>query len=147
MKLTRCDHADEVRNYLFGKDPTQFNCYRAWAVDTGVPALKGLLPHVGGEVVGFWLSTDTCPAPEIEGSQHQDCTPTNVTWVIRWPSKQARDKGWEIVDASPEYEAAKAKRKELCAAAGFADGDAYRQVEVKFCVDVPTISEPPTSYV
>lgn len=51
---------------------------------------------------GFWVATDSCPAAEIEGSQHQDCTPTNVTWVIRWPSKAARDAGWDIVDNSPE---------------------------------------------
>ena len=94
--------ADEVRNYLFGKDPAQFDCYRKWALETGGPALKGLLPHVGGDVVGFWVATDSCPAAEIEGSQHQDCTPTNVTWVIRWPSKAARDAGWDIVDNSPE---------------------------------------------
>ena len=48
--------ADEVRNYLFGSDAAQFECYRRWAIETGAPALKGLLPHVGGEVVGF------CPA-------------------------------------------------------------------------------------
>ena len=44
--------ADEVRNYLFGKDPAQFDCYRKWALETGGPALKGLLPHVGGDVSG-----------------------------------------------------------------------------------------------
>lgn len=93
---------DEVRNYLFGKDPAQYACYRAWAQEIGVPALKGLLPHVGGEVVGFWLSTDSCPTPEVEGSERHRSTPTNVTWVIRWPSKAARDAGWEAVDASPE---------------------------------------------
>ena len=85
----------------------------------GDPALKGLLPHVGGEVVGFWLSTDACPEPEVEGSEVESCTNTNVTWVIRWPSKEARDAGWDIVDSSPEYGEAKAKRKEICAAAYF----------------------------
>ena len=136
--------ADEVRNYLFGSDAAQFECYRRWAIETGAPALKGLLPHVGGEVVGFWVATDACPEPELEGSEVEACTPTNVTWVIRWPSKACRDAGWDVVDSSAEYGAAKAKRKQICAAAGFEDGAAYRHVEVKFCVDVPTIAwQPP----
>ena len=161
--------ADEVRNYLFGSDAAQFECYRRWAIETGAPALKGLLPHVGGEVVGFWVATDACPEPELEGSEVEACTPTNVTWVIRWPSKACRDAGWDVVDSSAEYGAAKAKRKQICAAAGFEDGAAYRQGEgphpthatvlpmtplkgrtvcfgeqVKFCVDVPTIAwQPP----
>ena len=51
-----------------------------------------------------------------------DCSPTNVTWVIRWPSKQVRDRGWEIVDSSEEYGQAKALRGQMCADAGFDDG-------------------------
>ena len=124
---------------MFGEGKEQFAAYRRWAIECGVPALRGLLPHVGGEVVGFWICTDVCPAPEYEGSQADACSPTNVTWVIRWPSKAARDRGWEIVDSSEEYGQAKALRRQMCEEAGFEDSAAYRQVEAKFCIDVPTV--------
>jgi hypothetical protein len=127
----------EVRNYLFGEDEEQFAVYRRWAIECGAPALKALLPRVGGEVVGFWLSTDECAQVELEGTQHTSCSPTNVTWVIRWPSKESRDAGWELIDSSDEYGKVKQQRKQMCAEAGFDDGPAYRQVEAKFCIDVP----------
>lgn len=78
-------------------------------------------------------------------SAWQHCALVNISRSIHHTSPHRIR--WDHIDCCivfGRYGAAKAKRKELCAAAGFADSDAYRQVEVKFCVDVPTIAIPPS---
>merc|ERR1711935_1160426 len=95
-------------------------------------------------VVGFWVSLpNEQPSPQYTeagkalGAQPSACTPTNVTWVIRWKSKGERDAGWDALRALKEYKEVSALRTSMFAAKGFNDKEAYRQVEVKFCIDVP----------
>lgn len=50
----------------------------------------------GFELVGFWQPTGTA----------------RLTYLIRWPDKAAKDKGWEDLGADPEWIAGKAKSEE-----------------------------------
>jgi uncharacterized protein YbaA (DUF1428 family) len=73
----------EVRDYHYRTD--QFDAYKAWA-EKAAPVLKKHL-----DVVGFWV--DTGAAPEVRGSDPIKVPQgyANVTWIIRWPSKELRD--------------------------------------------------------
>ena len=76
----------EIRNYHY--DPTKFEAYKEWAINDAVPYLKANL-----DIVGFWI--DNGIEPELLGAdpdanKHGSA---NVTWVIRWDSKEARDQG------------------------------------------------------
>merc|ERR1712176_626825 len=94
----------EVRNYFF--EPSQFEVYTEWITRHAAPALKGLLPQFGGEVLGIWISLPGVHAPpEYKESgevmpKPTACTPTNVTWIIRWRNKEERDAGFQAALAS-----------------------------------------------
>jgi hypothetical protein len=113
------------------------------------PTLKGTLPKYGGEVVGFWVSIPgEQPDPEyteatvpVASPTSGACTPTNVTWVIRWKDKAAREAGWKGFRGDKLYPEMGAARKRICAAKGF-DAKSYKQIEVKYCVDLPTMVAP-----
>lgn len=73
----------EIRDYHYR--PDIFDEYKAWA-EEAVPVLKANM-----DIVGFWI--DRGIAPEIRGSQPMDSPlgSANVTWIIRWDSKEQRD--------------------------------------------------------
>ena len=80
----------EIRNYHY--DPTKFEAYKEWAINDAVPYLKANL-----DIVGFWI--DNGIEPELLGAdpdanKHGSA---NVTWVIRWDSKEARNQGHQDV--------------------------------------------------
>lgn len=87
----------EIRDYHYRRDI--FDDYRAWA-EKAVPVLREKL-----DVLGFWI--DAGLAPEITGGQafESPIGAANVTWVIRWESKAARDVGLKAAIESDEWQA------------------------------------------
>lgn len=73
----------EVRDYHYRKD--LFEEYKTWA-ERAVPVLKDLL-----DVVGFWV--DSGAEPEVRGTDPMEppIGQANVTWIIRWESREARE--------------------------------------------------------
>ena len=72
----------EIRNYHF--KPDRFDEYKAWARDQALPFLNKEL-----DLVGFW--TNLPDASDITGAPMDELGSANITWVIRWPDKAARD--------------------------------------------------------
>jgi len=74
----------EIRDYHYR--PDLFDAYRKWAEDAVVVLRRRL------DVVGFWID-EGHDAPEITGSRpiQSPIGSANVTWIIRWESKAARD--------------------------------------------------------
>ena len=92
----------EIRDYHYRAD--LFEPYKQWAEQLAVPVLKEKL-----DVVGFWISSGE--PPEVRGTDPID-TPigyANVTWIIRWDSKAARDEGLPAALGSDEWQAVWAK--------------------------------------
>lgn len=85
----------EIRNYHF--DPTLSGEYRTWARELATPHLRA---HF--DVVGFWVNTDI--PPEISGKPLGELGSANVTWIIRWESKEQRDEQSDAVYSSPEWQ-------------------------------------------
>jgi len=105
----------EIRNYHF--EPTFADEYRIWARDLATPHLR---THF--DVVGFWVNTDI--PPEISGKPLGELGSANVTWIIRWQSKEQRDEQSQAVYSSPEWQAIYAKVP--------GGRDSYLRIEAKF---------------
>ena len=106
----------EVRDYTI--DAKEFPGYRAWAVAHAAPWLKANL-----DVIDFWVDVDL--EAESSGS---DPDPSkhglpNVCWIIRWPSRTARDEGYKAFVRDPGWQEIWAKHP--CP-------DAYLEVNVRF---------------
>ena len=91
----------EIRDYHYRKD--LFEEYKAWA-EEAVPILKAKM-----DLVGFWI--DAGIEPEVGGTKPMDSPIgyANVTWILRWESKEARDKLFPAAIASDEWKAVWAK--------------------------------------
>jgi hypothetical protein len=87
----------EIRDYHYR--PDIFEAYLAWAKEA-VPVLRSKM-----DVVGFWIDAGT--PPEITGTHPVDSPigSANVTWIIRWDSKEARDAGLGAAIGSDEWKA------------------------------------------
>lgn len=87
----------EIRDYHYR--PDIFDAYKAWA-EQAVPVLRAKL-----DVLGFWI--DRGLPPEITGTSPVDSPigSANVTWIIRWDSKAARDEGLKAAIESDEWKA------------------------------------------
>ncbi len=74
----------EIRDYHYR--PDLFAAYKKWATDAVVVLRRRL------DVLGFWIDEGAI-APEISGSKPIDSPigTANVTWIIRWESKAARE--------------------------------------------------------
>lgn len=106
----------EIRSYHY--DPNQFEAYKQWAIDDAVPYLKANL-----DIVGFWI--DNGEAPELSGAdpaEHKHGS-ANITWIIRWDSKAARDEGHKTLFQGDGWQAVWAKHP---------DANGYLQMEAKF---------------
>lgn len=105
----------EIRDYHYRRDI--FDAYRAWA-ETAVPVLRSKM-----DVLGFWI--DAGVDPEITGTQPIDSPigAANVTWIIRWESKAARDAGLKAAIESEEWQAVWQKHP---------DPDGYLQMSARF---------------
>ncbi|MEM7099185.1 MAG: hypothetical protein AAF541_13065 [Pseudomonadota bacterium] len=72
----------EIRNYHF--DPERFDEYKTWAREQALPYLDREL-----DLVGFWATGSD--ANEVNGEPMDALGSANITWIIRWPDKAARD--------------------------------------------------------
>jgi hypothetical protein len=106
----------EVRDYHYR--PDLIDAYERWAVDAVVVLRRKL------DVVGFWVDAGK-HAPEVRGSRpfQSPIGHANVTWVIRWPSKAARDEAMKTAFAGPDWQAVWAKHP---------DPDGYLQIASRF---------------
>ncbi len=106
----------EIRDYHYR--PDLFAAYRKWA-DAAVPVLRKHL-----DVVGFWVHDGATPA-EITGANPQKSPigEANVTWVIRWQSKAARDVAMKTAFAGDDWQAVWAQHP---------DPNGYVQVSARF---------------
>jgi hypothetical protein len=106
----------EVRDYHYR--PDLLSAYRRWA-DDAVPVLRRHL-----DVVGFWVDSGE-HAPEIRGTSPIDSPigSANVTWVIRWQSKAARDARMKEVFGGADWQAVWARHP---------DPNGYRQISARF---------------
>ena len=91
----------EIRDYHYRRD--LFDAYKAWA-EEAVVVLKNQM-----DLVGFWI--DAGVESELSGSDPIDSPigHANVTWIIRWESKAARDELFPKVIGSREWQAVWAK--------------------------------------
>ncbi len=105
----------EVRNYHI--EPGQLANYKIWISEHGLPHIR---QHM--HVVGFWVKGDG--DAEISGSPLDDMGAANVTWVIKWHSKEEAEKTKEKVFGTPTWQGIFAKFP--------GGGDAYKRVEVKY---------------
>ena len=105
----------EVRTYHF--DPARFEEYAEVAKGEYIRYLREHL-----DIAGFWIDSGI-PA-EVRGAEQDELGPGNVTWVIRWASKEERDEKLPQVLGTPEW-------GEI-----FADvpggGASYLRIEVRF---------------
>ena len=111
---------DEIRSYHY--DPKKFDAYKKWALEEAVPFLKANL-----NIVGFWLDSGI-PA-EVSGRTPMDMPlgSANVTWVIRWDSKEARDRGHKEVFGGKGWQEIWSHHP---------DADGYLQMEARFAEPV-----------
>lgn len=106
----------EIRDYTI--EAEWFPAYRDWATNYAAPWLKANL-----DVIDFWvdvglepLVTGSAPAVSPNGQP-------NVCWIIRWPSRDARDEAYRETFASPGW-------KEIWAR--HPNPEAYLQTNVRF---------------
>ena len=106
----------EIRDYHYRADI--FDAYKKWAEDA-VVVLRDKL-----DVVGFWIDEGKIE-PEISGSSPVDSPigTANVTWIIRWDSKEARDALMQTAFSGDAWEAVMAKHP---------DPNGYLQVSSRF---------------
>lgn len=106
----------EVRDYHYR--PDLIGAYRVWA-DEAAQILKAHL-----DVVGFWVDEGRYE-PLVKGSDPFDSPigHANVTWIIRWESREAREVGYPKAFAGPDWASVKTKHP---------DTDGYRQMTVRF---------------
>ncbi len=105
----------EIRDYHYR--PDIFDDYKAWA-EAAVPVLRA---HM--DVQGFWI--DSGDTPEITGTNPIDSPigSANVTWIIRWDSREARDAGMGSLLDNPDWQAVWAKHP---------DQNGYLQMSARF---------------
>jgi len=73
----------EIRDYHYL--PEKFDAYKTWA-DEAVPVLRELL-----DVVGFYVDSGADPESSGSNPEKPSIGYANITWIIRWPSKEERD--------------------------------------------------------
>ena len=106
----------EIRDYTIEGD--SFEAYRDWAHRLAAPWLKANL-----DVIDFWV--DDGLEAEVAGSA-PSVPPNgqpNVCWIIRWPSRAARDEGYAAFSENPEWQQIWAEHP---------NPNAYLQVNVRF---------------
>ena len=106
----------EIRDYHYRRDI--FAEYRKWAEEEAIPVLRR---HM--DVVGFWV--DGGIEPEITGAKTVDSPigAANITWIIRWESKEARDAGFAKLHTAEDWKAAWERHP---------DANGYDQISARF---------------
>ena len=111
---------DEIRSYHY--DPDKFEAYKQWALDEAVPYLKANL-----DLIGFWID-NSIPA-EVTGQRPSamELGSANITWIIRWNDKAARDEGHKTVFGSDGWKDIWSRHP---------DPNGYLQMEARFAEQV-----------
>ena len=106
----------EVRDYTIDAD--WLDAYRQWATELAVPWLRQHL-----DLVDFWMEdgydaevSGTNAVPPANGQP-------NVCWIIRWPSKTARDEQFNSIMTQKGWRDIWAKHP---------NSNAYLQMNVRF---------------
>ena len=86
----------EIRNYHF--DPARLEEYKNWARALAIP----FFVDADVDVVGFWA--DCGIEPEVRGEPLDALGPATVTWIIRWPSREAREDTLTALLATEEWQ-------------------------------------------
>lgn len=73
----------EIRDYYI--DSSALVIYEQWARERAVPYIRKHL-----DLVGFWVTTDA-PA-QVTGSPLDELGPASVTWILRWPDTETRNR-------------------------------------------------------
>tara|TARA_B110000908_G_C10051495_1_gene356400 strand:+ start:423 stop:770 length:348 start_codon:yes stop_codon:yes gene_type:complete len=87
----------EIRDYTIERDWLEE--YKDWAEKMAVPWLKKNM-----DVIDFWVDDEI--EAELDGSDPR-ISPhgqPNVCWIIRWGSKEDRDRGFAAVQEHPEWQ-------------------------------------------
>lgn len=84
----------EIRNYHF--DPARYDEYTEVAKGEYIRYLREHL-----DLVGFWI--ESAVPPEVRGAEQDELGSANVTWIIRWASKEERDEKLPEVLGTPEW--------------------------------------------
>ena len=106
----------EIRDYTIESE--WFGAYKEWAKDIAAPWLKENL-----EVIDFWM--DEGELPEVSGS-NPIVSPNgqpNVTWIIKWDSRETREKEFPATMSSVEWKEIWAKHP---------NENAYLHLNVRF---------------
>ncbi|MFM8356741.1 MAG: hypothetical protein ACKOBM_17830 [Gammaproteobacteria bacterium] len=92
----------EIRDYTI--DPEWFDRYVVWAREDAVPWIMANL-----DALGFWVHDGT---PAEVGGSGPVVSPNgqpNVTWILRWPDRAARDQRFASAFGSDGWKAVWAK--------------------------------------
>jgi hypothetical protein len=110
----------EIRDYHYR--PDLIAEYKKWA-EFAVVVLRDKL-----DVVGFWVDEGEIK-PEITGSApiNSPIGSANVTWIIRWDSKESRNSTMETAFVGDAWDAVMARHP---------DPDGYLQVSSRFMEEV-----------
>ncbi len=86
----------EIRDYTIESE--WFDAYKTWAKELAAPWLKSNL-----EVIDFWM--DEGESPEVSGSNPivSENGQPNVTWIIKWDSREIREKEFPTIMSSDAW--------------------------------------------
>ncbi|MEM8486217.1 MAG: hypothetical protein AAF564_11760 [Bacteroidota bacterium] len=115
MKTSSATHLYEIRDYHIA--PEQLENYKMWITNHGLPHIR---QHM--HVVGFWLKGEG--EAEVSGVPLDDLGAANVTWVIRWNSKEHADRTKEAVFGSRAWQDIFSRFP--------GGGEAYQRVNVRY---------------
>ena len=85
----------EIRDYHYL--PEKFDAYKTWG-EEAVPVLKEIL-----DVVGFYVDIGETPEANGTNPEKPSIGYANITWIIRWDSKEVRDAKFGKIMASPQW--------------------------------------------
>ena len=110
----------EIRDYTIEAD--WIEAYKDWADRLAAPWLRANL-----DVIDFWL--DCGIDAEVSGSAPEVSSngQANVCWIIRWPSREARETGYEEFTQNTEWQEIWSKHP---------NPNAYLHVNVRFMTAV-----------
>lgn len=92
----------EIRNYWI--DPEHFEEWMNWFKTYTAPFFRKIM-----DIVAIYPSNDV-PHAYSGFNPREDVTPANLTWILRWDSKEQRDKAWMGLRDNEEWQGILAER-------------------------------------
>jgi hypothetical protein len=111
---------DEIRSYHY--DPDRFEAYKQWALDEAVPYLKANL-----NIVGFWIDSGIPAQVSGKSPSAMELGSANITWIIRWADKAARDEGHRTLFGGAGWKDIWSRHPDV---------DGYLQMEARFADEI-----------